>query len=191
MRYLKGYYSYIKEEFVDQTNASNKLEAFLQGKLKIIQGWFSDGLFPNSTLIDSKLSNFTDKISKNIIFNFTDGEYYYQVVLTIRIEDYEEGKFKKGFLKIKKYSMDPDNPGAPGENYEDMLIDVWDSNNPDNNPDGNGQISISDFAPEFIQDKIGDMQEGSQAPGTQDPVEGEEGIQSPSQIQPLDIEPEF
>jgi hypothetical protein len=186
MRYLKDYDQYLKEEFVNQTNAASKLEAFLQGKLKVVNDWFQKGLFPNSELIDNTLSKFTDKMSKNIVFNFTDKLYYYQVVLAIRIEDFDEGNFKKAFLKIKKFAMDPDNPGVPGENYEDMLIDVWDSNNPDNNPDGAGQIDITNFKPEFIQDKIGAMAETSQAPGTQDPVQGEEGsqIQEPSDIQP-------
>jgi hypothetical protein len=183
MKTLKSYIQYIAEDFVEQDDAATKLEAYIKGKVKVIKGWFERNLFPNTTLISLEESMFSDKMRKNILFSFTDNvEFMFQVILAIRVEDYKEGVFDKGFLQIKKYNMNENSDGA----LEGPLMDIWDSNNPENNPEGAGQIDLKSFSPDFILDKISQMENKSMALGTDDESE-KDTIETLPTEQPTDF----
>ena len=153
------------EQFVEQNAIVEKLQALMKGFIKTIKEWFSFGSLSKHglTLYDAELSSMTDKLEKSIIFSFSDDSYYYQVEFVIRLDFYDsnEGIFKKAFLKVKKYALHE----QPIDSLQGMMIDVWDSNDPNNNPDGNGQIDISEFTEDKIIEIISDMDE-PQAPGT-------------------------
>lgn len=54
------------------------------------------------TLVDIERSISQDISEKNLILNFTDGEYYYQVIFIIKISDVKKS-IDKGYMKIKIY----------------------------------------------------------------------------------------
>ena len=175
MKKLKYYTEYIKEEFVENQNLTAKLQSFLEGKVKTIKEWFSKGLFNNAALADISITNTTNNLSKDIILEFNDSQGYYQVIFSVSMNDYNEGKFEKCFLKIKKYSMNLDNQM---NSLKGLLLDKWDSSNPDNDTE-NGQINISDFTPEFILDKISKMEDENVAYGSNETEE----VQNPQNPQ--------
>lgn len=171
MKHLKKYQEYLSEDFVEFGSPMNKLQSLMEGKAKLIKEWFQKGLFTGSELLDIDITNFGKSLNKSIIFNFVDDSYQYQVILTLRVQDYQKGKIGKGFLQIKKYTFND-----AEETLQGQLLDTWDSNNVDNDQDGNpdGQIELKDFSPEFILDKISKMSDQSQALGTKEKSEAEE-----------------
>lgn len=163
MKKVKTYKQFINEEFVDSSNVLNKLTTFMDSNIKNIKRWFEGSLIPNSTLNEIRK---TDNPSSNdIIFEFDDGYMYYQIIFTVRVEDYKDGNFENGFLKIKKFSLDVDGVDPNGA-LKGLLLDEWDSNNPANGMD-NGQINIKDnFNPDFILSKISEMEDEPKALGS-------------------------
>jgi len=161
----------IYENFVEQNAIVEKLNALMKGFMKTIKQWFTTGSFSKHglTLYDLEESSITDKLEKSLIFSFSDDSNFYQVEFVIRLADYQEGIFKKAFLKVKKYALHE----QPTDSLSGMMVDVWDSNDPNNNPKGDGQIDISEFTEDKIIDIISEMDNEPQAPGT-----SEEGTKS-------------
>lgn len=175
-RIYTSYNQFIFEnEFQESSNSFNKLQAFLEGKRKLVRQWFERGEFPNASLADDvEISSVSDFIKKTLTFSFSDGNFYYKVEFTVQLKDYEEGNFNKGFLTIKKYELVDD--GDLSDDLKEPLMDVWDSNNPEVNPDENGQIDIkTEFTPDFIIDKISQMDNNQTALGTNNTEENTEG----------------
>jgi hypothetical protein len=148
--------------FVDSGDAVSKLNAFILGKTKEIKNWFKNGEFGNSSLYEIDHNVYSGKLTKTIIFSFADDNFYYQIELTIRIKDYKDGAFNKAFLKIKKYNLVDNKEDI---NLDGLLIDEWDSNNPDNEQE-NGQIDMSKFNSKFILEIITKMEEEPNALGS-------------------------
>jgi len=168
MRKLKNYTEYIKEEFIESGNLNSKLQAFREGKKKSIIEWFSKGMFNNAVLADIQITHGTSNLAKDLILEFNDNQFYYQVIFSVSINDYKDGKFDKANLKVKKYGLDIDNTA---NSLKGNLIDQWNSDNPDAEGAKDGQIKITDFKPEFILDIISKMESESQAFGTQETEE--------------------
>jgi len=162
MKVLKGFSQYINENFIENGNLSAKLQAMLEGKKRTVKKWFEEGLLNNAALVDIQITHLTSNLSSDLIFEFNDDSFYYQVIFSISINSYKEGIFEKGFLKLKKYTMDID---SSANNLKGNLMDEWNSNNPDTGSE-NGQIDVKDFTPEKILDIISKMEESSQAIGT-------------------------
>lgn len=171
MKTLKDFRTYINENFEESGNLSSKLQAFLNGKEKMIKGWFEKGLLNNAALADVQITENTLGLAKDLIFEFNDGQYYYQGILSVSMNNYKDGTFKNAAFKLKKYSMDVDNEMNTLKGLE---IDNWDSNNPDNAQ--NGKITFDEFKPEFILDIISKMEDEPQALGTEE-IEQQQSIQ--------------
>jgi len=177
MKLIKNFSEYTNESFVEFGTPAYKLQTFIEGKVKMIKKWFESEILSNAQLIDIDITKYSQSLNKNIIFNFTDGQYQFQVILVFRMQDYNDGKIGKCFMKIKKYSYDED------DSLKGTLIDFWDSNNPDNDTDGeiDGQVEIKDISPEFILDKISKMDDESQSFGSKEnsiSEEEPEGLES-------------
>jgi hypothetical protein len=176
MKNLKLY-----EQFVEQNTVVEKLNALMKGFMKTIKGWFTNGSLSKHslTLYDLELSSITDHLEKSIIFSFSDDSFFYQIEFVVRLADYDQGIFKKAFLKIKKYSLHE----QPLDSLSGMLIDVWDSNDQNLNPKGNGQINISEFTEDKILEIISELDNEPQAPGTN--AEGLKKMGGEVQSQPV------
>lgn len=148
--------------FVNSDNTLNKVNSYILGKIKDIKSWFNNGEFGNSSLYDINNNIYSGQLNKNIIFSFSDDNYYYQIELTLRLEDYKDGVIDKAFLKVKKYSLSDNQENI---NLDGILIDEWDSNNPENNQE-NGQINLNEFNSKFILDILSKMEEEPNAIGS-------------------------
>lgn len=103
MRYIKLF-----EEFNE--DPVYKLDLLIQGLVKTIKNWFINGNFAKEglSLITIEPSALTDVLEKNIIFNFTDQQWFYQAILIVPLVKDEE--IKNANLLLKKYSMVESNP---------------------------------------------------------------------------------
>lgn len=161
---LKTFKQYVNENHIESGTVESKLSAYLQGKMKTVKEWFQKGMLNNAALADIQVTKSSINLSKDLIVEFNDNQFYYQLIFSVSMNDYQDGKFEKAFLKLKKYSMDID---TEANALKGMLIDEWDSNNPDTGSE-NGQINTEDFKPEFVLDIISKMEDSTQAAGTEE-----------------------
>lgn len=165
MTIITNFNKFINEDYSESGDLIHKLQSFLKGKEKTIKDWFYQGMFNNATLADYYITKSTKKLAKSLIFEFSDGQFYYQVIFGVSLHDYnrKNGKFEKANLKVKKYSMNVDNEM---NSLKDSQLDEWDSNNPENT--GDGKINVEDFKPSYILDIISKMEDQTQAYGSED-----------------------
>lgn len=143
------------EEYVETKSIVNKLQMLITGYVKTIKDWFINGTFSTQEdviLHDIRYSENTSSTTKNIIIEFSDGVNYFQIIMTINMEDYnkEIGKYDKCSLEIKKYALD----GEPeeGEAIQGMLLDQWDSSTTEE-----GILTLNQFTEEYILEIINRM----------------------------------
>jgi len=110
MRILKLYNNFINEEYVDSkdTKVSTLLNNTIQQLKKSFNGEnevFSEEEQSIITLIDVERSTVNDSLEKNIILNFQDADYYYQVIFIIIVHS-KETDIYDGYLKITAYDLE-------------------------------------------------------------------------------------
>ena len=112
---LKLFEEYVNSESNKITTLFiNMIEMFkdtFDGKNDILSKEESDVL----TLIEIEKSTSNDAFEKNIVINFNDTQYYYQITFIVKLEDVKE-KIEKAYIKIKIYD------------YDSNLIREWKSN---------------------------------------------------------------
>ncbi|NPV12903.1 MAG: hypothetical protein HPY57_14120 [Ignavibacteria bacterium] len=104
MKILKLY-----EEYVN--SASNRISTLLNNMVKMFKETFegkNDVLGEKElevvTLVDVERSTSYDEFEKNIILNFTDNEFYYQVIFIVKLDDVKNNDpITKAYMKIKLY----------------------------------------------------------------------------------------
>jgi len=108
IKFFEEFHKLIQES--DET-AVNNLTSLMQGLVKTITRWFTTGRFSKEgiSLLYIEPSTMTDILEKNIIFSFTDQEWYYQAILIVPLVVGSE-EIKKANLLVKKYSMVESNP---------------------------------------------------------------------------------
>lgn len=141
------------------------LDILIQGLIKTIKGWFSKGLFfkEGISLLYIEPSKMTDILEKNIIFNFTDQQWYYQAILIVPMVK-ENEEIKKAKLLVKKYSMTEANPE---ESISGPLVDQIDQQIDDIQTEFIGTDNEEGAPGEMlIMDMITKMSDEPKSPGT-------------------------
>lgn len=112
---LKLYEEYINSQ-------SNRITTLFTNMIKMFQDTFngnndilSDSETSVLTLVEIEKSTSNDAFEKNLLLNFNDTEYYYQVIFVIKLEDVKD-TIENGYIKIKIYDADA------------KLIKEWQSN---------------------------------------------------------------
>jgi len=163
MKRLKSYKMF--EEYIN--NPTNRIHTLLNNMVKMLQETFNgdnDVLGEEEkqaiTLVEIEASLEKDPMEKNIIMNFSDNIYYYQVIFVIKVEDIiGDNPIDKGYMKIKIY-----------DNIDSKLLREWQSDltiqectDEELNEEGRFFVKVKDdkselnFIEQFIITKIGDL----------------------------------
>jgi hypothetical protein len=102
MKIIKLYNSFVNEKY--EENPDFRIKSFFDELSKNIREWFTNGTFAanGAELSDIKISTLND-IDKNLIFDFTDKEFYYQVFVIISIQEVDKEQLEDCYIKVKKY----------------------------------------------------------------------------------------
>lgn len=129
------------EEYIN--NATNRLNTLFDEIIKNIKYWFSEGSFSKEglTLYELEKSTANDYTEKNIVLDFSDGTWYYQVIIIVKLEDVKGNEdIKDGYMKIKKYDMS-----------QEKLLRTWED-----------QINLeNDLTEDYIIDKIAKLDDNT------------------------------
>ena len=108
MKLIKFYEDYINSNTnILSTLLSNMIDMFMKtfnGENDILSQEETELL----TLIEIEKSNTNDTAEKNLIMNFSDTEFFYQVIFIVKPDDIEEGIIDKSYIKIKVYNENSD-----------------------------------------------------------------------------------
>lgn len=150
-RVLK-YQAFLNEKY--EENPEFRIKSFFVELEKNIRNWFESGSLKNAELgkIERSLTHATDK---NLIFEFNDEEFFYQVYVIISITDVEdEDKLGDCYIKVKKYdATDMTLLRSLGEDVEvsdineDKILELFsklDEESQSVEEDEEGEVTVSD-----------------------------------------------
>jgi len=97
------------EEYVN--SASNRISTLLNNMVKMFKETFEgknkvlgEKELDVITLVDVERSTSHDAFEKNVVLNFQDDEFYYQVIFIVKLDDVKENEpIAKSYMKIKIY----------------------------------------------------------------------------------------
>lgn len=100
------------EEYVN--SASNRISTLLNNMVKMFKETFEgknkvlgEKELDVLTLVDVERSTSHDAFEKNIILNFQDNDFYYQITFIIKLEDVKNNEpINKAYMKIKIYDTE-------------------------------------------------------------------------------------
>lgn len=96
------YQEFINERY--EESPDYRIKSFFIELEKNIRDWFQTGSLKDSILGEIKRS-LADAIDKNLIFEFNDEEFFYQVIIIISLQEVEEELLDECYIKVKKYDM--------------------------------------------------------------------------------------
>jgi len=83
-----------------------RIKSFFEELEKNIKDWFENGTFAaNKAILGQIKRSLADAIDKNLIFEFNDEEFYYQVIIVVSLQEVEEDLLDECYIKIKKYDL--------------------------------------------------------------------------------------
>lgn len=112
------------EEYIN--DSSNRIKTLFDNMIEMFKTFFNSGIENNNnneddiendekilsdeelnalTFIEIEQSNTNDNFEKNIIMQFSDEEYYYQIVFIVKVEDVKT-EIDKAYIIIKVYDYD-------------------------------------------------------------------------------------
>jgi hypothetical protein len=123
MKKIYNYNQFLNEKYIE--NPEYRIKVFFDKLEKRIKKWFTEGSFQSSgaELIDIKRSTMSFS-QQDIIFNFIDNDFYYQVYIILSIEDVSETSLDECYVKVKKY--DQEDGKLIDELGKDMTVDELD-----------------------------------------------------------------
>jgi len=115
MKKLKLYDEYIKELYSD--SSSNRASELLNKMVNMFAETFQgqNGMFGQNELetlsfIDVERSNYNDAFEKNILMNFEDDIYRYQIFFVVKLDDITGNEpITKAYMIIKMYDNNAEN----------------------------------------------------------------------------------
>ena len=102
---IAKYKEFINEKYEESPEFS--IKSFFTELEKNIRNWFDKGTFAiNGAVLGDIKRSLTHAIEKNLIFEFNDEEFYYQIYVIISIQDVGEDELDECYIKVKKYDVD-------------------------------------------------------------------------------------
>lgn len=90
-----------------EENPDFRIKQFFVELEKNINNWFTDGQFAANNAILGKIErSLANAIDKNLIFEFNDDDFFYQVYVIVSLQEVEEDILDECFVKVKKYDME-------------------------------------------------------------------------------------
>ncbi len=104
MAKIVKYKDFINEKY--EESPEFRIKSFFTELEKNIRDWFDEGTFAiNGAVLGDIKRSLTHAIEKNLIFEFNDEEFYYQIYVIISIQDVSEDELDECYVKIKKYDV--------------------------------------------------------------------------------------
>ena len=102
-RVLK-FHAFLNEKY--EENPDFRIKSFFEELEKNIKDWFENGTFAaNKVQLGEIKRSLADAIDKNLIFEFNDEEFFYQVIIILSLQEVEEDLLDECYIKIKKYDL--------------------------------------------------------------------------------------
>jgi len=151
-RVLK-FQAFLNEKYDE--NPEFRIKSFFTELEKNIRDWFENGTLGASGAelgkIERSLTHATDK---NLIFEFNDEDFFYQVYVILSINDVGEDMLDECYVKVKKYDADDMTLlRTKGEDVsvkdlnEDKILEIISNIDEDSTSvesDEEGEVSVSD-----------------------------------------------
>lgn len=81
-----------------------RIKSFFVELEKNIRNWFEEGtLAANGAELGKIERSLANAIDKNLIFEFSDAEFFYQVYVIVSLQEVGEEELDECFVKVKKY----------------------------------------------------------------------------------------
>lgn len=172
MSNIKKFQQFISEEYSNKSllrekyneNPDFRIKNFFIELEKNIHNWFDTGtLGVNGAELGKIERSLANAIDKNLIFEFNDAEYFYQVFVIVSLQDVEEDILDECFVKVKRYDADSmtllrtiSEDVKISDLNEDKLLEMI--NKLDEESDSlaidNGNVSVSDKDTDLEDDSL-------------------------------------
>lgn len=115
MSIVKKYQDFINEKYFKESLLEEKYEespdfrikSFFEELEKNIRNWFDEGtLGVNGAELGKIERSLSNAIDKNLIFEFNDEEFFYQVYVIVSLQEVGSDVLDECYVKVKKYDME-------------------------------------------------------------------------------------
>ena len=105
MSKIFNYQEFVNEKY--EENPEFRIKSFFVELEKNIRDWFEEGTFAaNGAILGNINRSLTHAIEKNLTFEFSDEEFYYQVYVIMSLQDVGKDTLDECYVKVKKYDLD-------------------------------------------------------------------------------------
>ena len=105
MSRIKKYNDFLNEKYEESPDF--RIKSFFTELEKNIRNWFEEGtLGANGAELGKIERSLANAIDKNLIFEFSDEEFFYQVYVILSLQEVGEDELDECFVKVKKYSIE-------------------------------------------------------------------------------------
>ena len=104
MSRIKKYNDFLNEKYEESPDF--RIKSFFEELEKNIRNWFVEGtLAANGAELGKIERSLANAIDKNLIFEFSDEEFFYQVYVILSLQEVGEDELDECFVKVKKYEI--------------------------------------------------------------------------------------
>ena len=105
MSRVKKFNEFLNEKYEESPDF--RIKSFFEELEKNIHNWFTEGTFAaNGAELGNMERSLANAIDKNLIFEFNDEEFFYQVYVILSLQEVGEDVLDECFVKVKKYDVE-------------------------------------------------------------------------------------
>jgi len=105
MSRVKSFNEFLNEKYEETPDF--RIKSFFEELEKNIRNWFVEGtLGANGAELGKIERSLANAIDKNLIFEFNDEEFFYQVYVIVSIQEVQEDILDECYIKVKKYDIE-------------------------------------------------------------------------------------
>lgn len=161
---ILNYKNYIKEIYSDSSSAKasellNKMVDMFAQSFQGENDLFSENELEYISFIDVERSNYNDAFEKNIMMNFEDQYYRYQVFFVIKLDDIKNTKIDKAYMIIKIYDNNAENTTPNEYKYN---IDIKIPNEDEMLEEGRFYVKVKEIKDDIQEETQEETQENTQ-----------------------------
>ena len=145
-------------------NPDFRIKEFFIELEKNIRNWFEEGtLGANGAELGKIERSLANAIDKNLIFEFNDQEFFYQVYVIVSLQELDEDILDECFVKVKKYELESmtllrslGEDVKVSELNEDKILELFSKldEESDSLVIDNGKVSVSDDETDLEDDSL-------------------------------------
>jgi hypothetical protein len=145
-------------------NPDFRIKQFFVELEKNIRNWFEEGtLAANGAELGKVERSLANAIDKNLIFEFNDQEFFYQVYVIVSLQELDEDILDECFVKVKKYELESmtllrslGEDVKVSELNEDKILELFSKldEESDSLVVDNGEVSVSDEDSDLEDDSL-------------------------------------